>query len=92
MSLEIFLSKNTERASSRLIGVPGILVIHVTVALGVTTYGALLDTLTGCGPTSVGLLTNIIVPVIVAVTVREIVAIIWPTIGATALFGTFLHT
>ncbi|MGY0214082.1 hypothetical protein [Bacillus cereus] len=75
ISLEIFLSKNTESASSRLREVPGILVVHVTVA-GAITYGALLDTLTGCGPTSIGLLEKIIVPVIAAVTVKVIVAII----------------
>ncbi|MCE9754326.1 hypothetical protein ORL62_17810 [Bacillus cereus] len=76
ISLEILLSKNNESASSRLIGLPGILVVHVTVAFGVITYGALLDILTGCGPTSVGLIAKIIVPVIVAVTVKAIVAII----------------
>ncbi|MEW4109788.1 hypothetical protein [Bacillus cereus group sp. BfR-BA-01399] len=72
ISLEIFVSKNTESASSRLRGFPGILAVHETVAFGVITYGAILDTLTGCRPTSVVLIVKIIVPV----TVKAIVAII----------------
>ncbi|MGE7869360.1 hypothetical protein ACQKNO_24910 [Bacillus paramycoides] len=45
--------------------------VHVIVAGATTGLG--LNTFTGCGPISVGLIENTVVPVILAVTVRGIV-------------------
>ncbi|RDI41851.1 hypothetical protein DFR59_10610 [Falsibacillus pallidus] len=78
-------------ASFRATGFPPIFEVHVTVAV-VSTYGALLDTYTGCAPTSVGLIENMIVPVMDAVTVSVIVEMILPPNGADKLFATFLQT
>lgn len=58
-------------ASVLATGLPGMVLVHVIVAGATTGLG--LNTFTGCGPISVGLIENTIVPVILAVTVRVIV-------------------
>ena len=73
------------------IGFPAILEVQVTVAV-VNTYGALLDTYTGCAPTSVGRMEKIIVPEMLAVTVSVTVDTMFPAAGEAALSGTLTHT
>lgn len=71
-------------------GLPGIVLVHVTVAGATTGLG--LNILTGCGPISLGVIENTIVPVILDVAVRVSVDTIWPTSGATALLNTLSRT
>lgn len=82
---------NSERAASADTGFPEILLIQVAVA-GAKTYGEPFETnTTGCGPTAVERILNLIVPLIVAVTVNAIVDIILLAAGAAALFITSEH-
>jgi hypothetical protein len=73
-------------------GLPAILLVHVTVAFGVTAYAAPLERRTGCAPTSVGLIEKIMVPVMEAVVVRVIVDMRLAANGAPAVLITSKHT